>query len=470
VREFVVMQNKKIIKKISGMLMSLVRSIRESEQTDDQSSGFYYRVSPVGKTYAFSPNDQMALRDAARKLVPLLDEYTLDECRERLEGMVVEEKDNNLEYLSKIKNIQNKLNDFLSKIASGGQEWEVVFAVKGIAHNQPPFKVGVCVFQIMDQEHFDLWGRRYSTGHYVPSDNAVVFPDWQRKNAMMLNQTVTVVRVRGVDHHHARSKARRRVEEAIDLLRYGQLVIPAFSDQMFPEVGLFNWQYLNDYIFSICVDQLGVVTNLSGQGPCNSFTFNEQAPGWGELDRLLQLDPSLRSEIDIRMISALRWIGLAAIAPNAPVRLVCLITGLETLLIDRSEILGKKNKLIRRISKLISESDSERESWMNRVADLYQTRSECVHGGLLDVERETGDLCVKVLSNTLFGITKIIDKSKIKTVKNLIENLDPVISEDIKNKWIKESYYYRYLNENKGVDNRFQHWLDAEREYKIKHL
>src|SRR5437016_2399540 len=109
------------------------------------------------------------------------------------------------------------------------------------------------------------------------------------------------------------------------------------------------------------------------------MSISRQAPGWTGLEQLVRLDLSARNELQLRLTTALEWIGQAALAPSHPIRLVALVTALEALLIEESESAGKKTKLANRVSRLIADSDSEMPGLIKEIEELYKTRSECVH-------------------------------------------------------------------------------------------
>ncbi len=341
-----------------------------------------------------------AIAKAARKLVPLIDFYPLEKWIDHLTTFVVEIKDAGVPLAEVHDGLRARVLDFLHSFAAQG-EWEVVYAVKGIDRSGVPFTVAGCVFSQMNDDLFILWGRRFSTGLYRPPEDGPVYQAWFQDEEAIRGQLVATTRVRATDLDHARAKGRSRVEEVIHLLRFGQLVV-GFPEQPFPEVGLWERQWRHDHSIAMRLDKPGFGTHQTLGGPeGNSYSMSRRAPGWEGLERLVQLDLSARSEMQLRLTTALQWIGQAALAPSTPTRLVALVTALEALLIEESESLGKKTKLSSRASKLVGQSEAERRVLVGEIEDIYEARSECVHAGLLDVEKREIAKAARLLAKTI---------------------------------------------------------------------
>lgn len=364
-----------------------------------------YQRGPSGMRYLLKSESFAATNKAARKLVPLIDLYPLEKCISHLRTLVVEEKDRGTQLSLAHENLRLKVLQFLRTFASQG-EWEVVLAVRGVDPNEGPFSVGSCNFLLMDDAQFHLWGRRFATSRYEPPDDAPLYQEWFHHEAALRGQVVAAARVRATDQEHARAKGKARIEEGINLLRYGQLVV-GFPDRPFPEIGLWAKQSQHDHGIVIRLDKPSFGTSQTMDGTMgNQYSMSKRAPGWNGLEELLRLDLSARNELQLRLTTALEWIGQAALAPSAPIRLVALVTALEALLIEESESLGKKTKLANRVSILAGRSPIEQQTVAKEVEEIYEARSECVHAGLMDVEKVELDRTVQLIAKVVDALQR----------------------------------------------------------------
>src|SRR5262249_2170031 len=142
-------------------------------------------------------------------------------------------------------------------------------------------------------------------------------------------------------------------------------------------------------------------------------------------------------------------------------------TALEALLIEESESAGKKTKLASRVSKLVAESGAPVQGVANDVEELYRTRSECVHAGLVDVEKAEVTRGVRLVASAVEAILTKPSFLAARSLKDILPHIDPspVRSDEDRSRWVSESAYFRWLNEGQPPHHHFQHWLDAEREY-----
>jgi hypothetical protein len=361
---------------------------------------FSVRLALSERRYMLTRDALDAIRKAARKLVPLIDFYPLTKVADHLATFVVEEKDAGTPLPQVHDRLKSSILGFLQQFTAQG-EWEVVHVVRGIDLEGGRFTVGPCSVYLMDDEQFALWGRRNATGRYDPPGNARMLQDWCSQEAPLRGQSVAAVRVRAVDDAHARAKGKNRIEEVVNALRYAQLTL-GFLDWPFAEIGLCNRGWQHDHSIVLRLDKPAFSTNWTGGGSAgNSYSMSRQAPGWDGLVRLVSLDLSQRSELQLRLTAALEWVGQAALAPSIPLRLVALVTALEALLIEESESLGKKTKLARRISTIVGQSPEEVGQTAKDAEELYEVRSECVHAGLVDVEAEEVANGVRLLGKTV---------------------------------------------------------------------
>lgn len=400
------------------------------------------------------------------KCIILLNYYPLEKCADRLRGMVVAEKDAGTAIQNAQNVLNNKIRAFLDEFENQGV-WEVLFAVRGITPHETNFCVGSCKFSMMDDQQFLLWGRRYFSGVYSPSEDTPISNDWNSHESPLRGQVVATVRVHAADSDHALTKGRNRIEEAINLLRYGQLVM-SIPHHPFPEVGVGFRQWQHAHSFAMRIDSPDFTTKQELGGPeGNDHSISSKAPGWNGWNSLIQSDISSRTDLGIRLSIALQWIGQAALASAASIRLVALVTALEATLIEEGESMGKKAKLSGRISKLLGRTEEERQQIESQVANLYGIRSDCVHTGLIDVEKNELDKAVQLTAEIFNTILCLPPYSTMSSLSDVVDHLERITPGVDRKKWISENAYHRYRDEmdNPVKDRSLQHWLDAEREY-----
>lgn len=383
----------------------------------------FYRATSDRK-YALTGNGLEAIQKATRKLVPVLDGYPVAKCNDRLTRLVVEMKDGGTAIADASERLREGVLEFLSTLSASG-EWETIYAVRGIDLSEGPFSVGACQFYLMDDPNFVLWGRRYTTGQYNPSPDAPICRTWFEHQRSLLGQIVAAARVQTGDRQHAQSKGLRRTREAIDLLRYGQLVV-GVPARPFPEIGQSSFQWEHDHNVVIRLDQPDLQTSQSLAGPIgNRFSLTRRAPGWEELDRLVASDSSRRNEIQLRLTTALEWMGQAAQAPSSAIRLVAVVTALEALLIEDGESVGKKKKLANRVSRLITQDPAKQQVVANDVERVYKSRSECVHGGLIDVEPTEVEKAIRLTAEAVAAVVQQEPYRTMCSLKEILRQIEP---------------------------------------------
>lgn len=461
------MSPEKTAKWVTNQLMIVFKEADTTSPTDDERLGAYgFCRAPSEKQYLLKADSYAALDRAAKKLAALTDGYPFEQCVSHLKDIAVGEKDKGTSLGEAHDRMRVKVVDFLRQFEKQG-EWEVVFAVREIDANQGQFQIGPCSFYLMDDEQFTLWGQRFSSGQFDPLPGTPVYKPWRTDEAPMKGQVVAAARVRAVNHDHARAKGRNRIEEALNLLRYGQLVVGIPKDN-FPEIGFWVRQWRHDHSFVVQIDRPNFGTHMVLGGPeGNCYSVSNKAPGWSGLEQIITLDRAVRTELHLRFTTALQWIGQAALAPANSIRLVALVTALEAMLIGESESTGKKTKLAKRISELVGGSAEEKERLALEVEELYRNRSECVHGGEIEVASSELTRAVRLLARTLEALVAKPPYCTATNLRAILDTIDPppVFDNGDRLRWVAENAYLRWVTEGKPDNRGLHHWLDAEREY-----
>ncbi len=409
-------------KKAAGLLMYAVRSIEPDREIAESEVTLAHTTlrSGTGQKFLLVGNGYTAVKRAALKLAPVVDSYPLDDCERFLQQVVSDAAAKNCPPGEMWNFVFDRVRNFVHSFQSLGQ-WEVAIAVRGIDPSQNPFTVGPCAYSRMNQDMLRLWGRRLHSGQYnppVPVDIGM----WEQEESGILNSMVATVRVHVIDHRHAQAKARQFVEETLNLLRFGQLCMN-YPAKPFPEVGLEIEQFVHDHYFCVRLDSSGGSSGRHVAGPVgNDYSISRRAPGWDHLDRLLCIEAHFRTEIQIRIVAALQWVGRAALAPSLAVRLVSTVTAMEALLLEDSEQIGKRNKLKSRIGLLIG-SDSNRQEIERDVYRIYGLRSRCVHGAEEEVDPRDTFKAVTIVAETINALISKAPYPALKTIDDVIKNL-----------------------------------------------
>ena len=128
------------------------------------------------------------------------------------------------------------------------------------------------------------------------------------------------------------------------------------------------------------------------------------------------------------MLTALEWVGQAAAAPLPPVRLVCLVTALEVLVLDDHESLGKRSKLSVRVSQIVSRIQTNftrHEIWV-KADNLYHIRSECLHDGETQVDESDVQLTRIDFADTIVAAFLNEPFSKCVDLKEVLDTIGDI--------------------------------------------
>jgi hypothetical protein len=247
---------------------------------------------------------------------------------------------------------------------------------------------------------------------------------------MLRGQAVAVAQVRASDNEHARCEGHRLIEEAMDLLRYGQITV-GWPPEPVPEFGLAAmaaYGYVQSHSLCVRLDKFDMCTNKSvSSGDGALIDHCKRAPAWMLLEKLLQIAPNARTEMQRRIMLGLTWVGQATLAQSNPVRLVALMTALETMLIEESETLGKRTKLAERVAKFPKMIDVNRQVSHAEMDQLYRIRSGCLHAGRAEVAEPDVRLASMAVAQTFNGILSDSALCQLPTLHEILEKILPSV-------------------------------------------
>jgi len=269
-----------------------------------------------------------------------------------------------------------------------------------------PFVIGTAEFSVVDQSKLILWAQRSASSQFVPTTDSTVQKYILDQHSWLIGQVVASTTVSAADSGHADSVAKQRIEESLNVLRYGQLIrhwppnpIPEFGPAATDSRGL-----TVDCSIYMRINGHGFSSSEACHGSGAVLRYCQFAAGWNELMQLIKIPIHARTEMQLRITNLLAWVGQAALAANNAVKLVSLITALEALLINKSESIGKKTKLSERISKFPKIADASHHIDAELAKGLYRIRSNCVHGGRTTTSENNIRLAAFAVAQCVAGI------------------------------------------------------------------
>jgi hypothetical protein len=174
----------------------------------------------------------------------------------------------------------------------------------------------------------------------------------------------------------------------------------------------------------ICVRVNGFGSAVSEDaGPAEGaiFRYCKCAPGWGGLESIILIPPDQRTELQRRISLALAWAGQAAFSRSPAVRIVALMSALETLLIRSSETLGKRKNISIRTDAFPKMYAVRRHIDKDQVDRLYRIRSACLHSGKTRIADSDVVLASIALAQVFDGILSHPDYAKLSSLDDLLK-------------------------------------------------
>ncbi len=410
----------RIVRFVIGRLMAAVRECFDfsTEASDIDTIMFY---STKGNQFGLNAPWRVEFKRLATRCSAWLDQYPIEELDRFLQTLIADAKEDQLNSMDTSACFQKKLEMFFKRIETA-PEWAVVQAVFGISITQKPFELGPCRFFIMDEAELFRWAQRRRCARYDPPPEIEPFFDRFRLDEHLLNNWVGCIRVRAIDGPHATAKARYRLEEVLNVLRHGTFHFA--TPHQCVRAGLGYPHFWGNQAMGVAVDPGRGFQESAGQGAnglsIESCQYVSQA--WKPINDVVLKESPCRTSLESTIMTAVEWVGQAAAAPLGPVRIVSLVTALEVLVIDDSEILGKRSKLSKRVAAILKcvRTDTNIEETADR---LYQVRSECLHEGATQVEKDDIETAFFYVDGI---IAAFLTKEPFCKFANLAEVLDAI--------------------------------------------
>jgi hypothetical protein len=409
----------------NNLIHALKRVVRRGEEDDgDIFAGRRYVRAPSGGFLTLDQECLKAIDRAVRYLQYLTGSYPLDSLKSKLETLVLGVWEHCLESGTAHKTLRVEVLNLIDTLSCQG-DWEVLHTLRGVAASVVPTTIGCTTIRTMDESLFREWGKRFTTGTVDPPTDTEMSPYWVHEEVAFLGQVVATCNVRAVDAVHAIAEGRRCTQEAVDLIRYRQVADMEFSDPA-PDLGL---SAISEHEFvahkSVCISVNEHRASTQSYGKRESAIIDSRwpPPAWTELDNLLRIPTTNRSEMQRRMMNGLAWVGQAAIARSNAIRLVALITALESMLIGKSEAMGKRRKISERVSQFPQMRTARRHIDAAEADRLYRLRSACVHSGKTDIADSDVGRASMAVAQTFSGILCDETRADILTLSQVLATL-----------------------------------------------
>lgn len=159
--------------------------------------------SPSDRRYHAGPDVFDSVERATKLLSEYILDYPIDSLTEKLQQVLLDVKDSAAPLQDAQQRLASGVHSIVSELSVLG-EWEVVCAVTGIDMSEGSVAVGRCRVFRMDEETFQLWGKRHATGLYDPPETTRILDNWFHGEHALIDQSVASIRISAADSHHAR--------------------------------------------------------------------------------------------------------------------------------------------------------------------------------------------------------------------------------------------------------------------------
>jgi hypothetical protein len=275
-------------------------------------------VGKERRMYALHPESSKHVRKAARRVKKAVGTYPSDELSKKLRELLALAVNDDVSVSMAHQRLSNDVLSLISTLTNY-VEWEVVHCVRGISVDGMPFSCGRTDFKHVDAGLLRLWAQRYSAGLFTPQPNTPINRTFLKDFEWLSGQIVASVRVAAADNAHANTEAEATVEESLNLLRYGQLLI-GWPPHPAPEAGAaFLGQRAITKQFALQMPLAGPLYSYGevAQSEGAALRYCKIAPAWHELDRLLQVPKTVEQNCKLGLQTCcpgsarLRWRAIA---------------------------------------------------------------------------------------------------------------------------------------------------------------
>jgi hypothetical protein len=376
--------------------------------------------------YGSTATMREAISNAAKRCVPILDSYPLDQYESNLLRIVADVKEKGIEGAAASAEYRKRMRVFFY-LFEKPEEWEVVTGVYGISTDHECFVIRPCTFYFMRDEEWQKWLQRAYCGRYDPLPNTPMLVDQTGMSISLHNNWVAATRVSAVDKTHALAKARLRLEEVLNAIRHSSFQFG--NSQKCPRIGLGSPSFWNNSSICIGISKIGeFIRTSAGGGEGFSIGMCKYSPSWNFVVAIVAKDPRQRSSIETAIMTAIEWVGQAAAAPLESIKLVSLMTALEVLVLGMHHGMGKRTKLAARIRTIFSATkDWPFESIDTVINQLYRIRSMCLHAGVNDVPRDSVQQAYYTIDKIIVAFLTVVEYTQYKNHEVLLDALDPLL-------------------------------------------
>jgi hypothetical protein len=423
-------------------------------------------LGPSGAKFSLPPECLQSISRASDALIAQCDGFPIERLAKDFADVVIAVRDQT----ESPQAAHGAFRDYIAGTIAGFRTqtcWQALFAVSGLDHDMLPRTVGTVEFRIMDDHTFTETGKRLSTGSNNPQGEVTMCPDWELDKLGLRNRVVAFVDVEARDQHHARAKSHRTIQQAINAMRFAQIAGP-FGHRPYPLIGVSEEPDRDErsLVFQFGRPAVGMQRALKGLGVVFAPLL-EKSTLLDALSKMLAVHGAARTEMHMRMVAVLTWVGIAVEVESRPVQLISLVTALETLLIQKHESKGKAARLAYRIASLCGSTDAERDEMHEEWIQTSRLRNQCVHTGLEDCDEVHVKKAAKLAGRVVEILLTHERYRHCETLKEVVDALGTAGASATRGRdeWVRHNAYFRWMNMGSRHGNSLQHWVDAEREY-----
>jgi len=457
------MAKTKSIKTATGLLTDAFRKVVPGGRTNEVGCN---QLGPSGAKYFLPPECLQSISRASDALIAQCDGFPVERLAKEFVEVVIAVRDRT----ESPQAAHSAFRECMARTIAGFRtqtRWRALTAVSGLGPDMLPRTVGTVEFRIMDDHTYTETGKRISTGSATPQGDVAMWPEWEQDKLELRNRVVAFVDVEARDPHHARAKSHSTVQHAINAMRFAQIAGP-FGHRPYPAIGVSEEPDRDErsLVFQFGRPAVGMQRALKGLGVVFAPLL-EKSTLLDALSKMLAVHAAARTEMHMRMVAVLTWVGIAVEVESRPVQLISLVTALETLLIQRHESKGKTARLAFRIASLCGSTDAERDEIHEEWIQTSRLRNQCVHTGLEDCDEVRVKKAAKLAGRVVETLLTHERYRDCETLKEVVDALEASRASATlgRDEWIRRNAYFRWVNLGGHHGNSLQHWVDAERDY-----